>query len=189
MRPLQARGMLAFFLILGIVSLDQLTKFLTRLFIEVGDSVSLIPGIIQLTHSQNSGASFGILKDARWVFMTASTIAIIAIIVFMVLESRKQGLKRPILLTVALAFVTGGGIGNMIDRLFVVNQVGKNVVTDMFEFLFMDFAIFNVADIFISIGGVLIGVYIIFFEPKYEKAVLAVKNDKENTVCDEKHDN
>ena len=58
----------------------------------------------------------------------------------------------------------------MIDRLFVTGSTGEKVVTDMIELLFVDFAIFNVADSFISVGAVLLCIYVAFFETKYEKA-------------------
>ena len=61
----------------------------------------------------------------------------------------------------------------MIDRLFVTDEMGYKVVTDFFEFTFVDFAIFNVADIFITFGAVLLGVYIVFFEGKVEKRLRA----------------
>ena len=82
--------------------------------------------------------------------MTFSTLAIVAIIVFMVIAQPKDKLLR-----VALALVCAGGIGNMIDRIFL------GYVIDFLEFTFIDFPIFNGADSFVSIGAVLLMLYLI----------------------------
>ena len=70
---------------------------------------------------------------------------------------------------VAIAMIVSGGIGNMIDR------IRLGYVVDFFKTEFMDFAVFNVADCFITVGAVLLGVYVIFFEPKVEKRLKAEK--------------
>ena len=124
-----------------------------------------------LTRSENTGASFGILKDARWVFMVTSVVAIVALVGLLIYHYRQPvSERRNTLFVVSVAFILGGGIGNMIDRLFVTGSTGEKVVTDMIELLFVDFAIFNVADSFISVGAVLLCIYVAFFETKYEKA-------------------
>lgn len=173
--------MLAFFVIFGVVVLDQFTKFLVRLYMEVGDSFTLIPGVMNITYVENDGAAFGMLDNARWLFMIVSAVAIVAIVVFL----RKHG-SRHTLLTLSLSFIAGGGIGNMIDRTFVTDVNGTYVVTDFFETAFMDFAVFNVADSFITVGAILLGIYIIFIEPKVEKklkaaAAAAAADNDENT--------
>ncbi len=162
--------MLAFYLIFGVVVLDQFTKFFVRLYMNVGESVTFIPGVMNLTYVENDGAAFGMLDDARWVFIVVSCAAIIGIIWFL----RRHGKRHP-LLTVSLSFIAGGGIGNMIDRFFVTDANGTHVVTDFFETAFVDFAVFNVADSFINVGAVLLGVYVLFIEPKVEKRQKAAK--------------
>ncbi|MDD4125260.1 MAG: signal peptidase II [Eubacteriales bacterium] len=156
--------MLAFFIIFGAVVLDQFTKFLVRLYMNVGESFTLIPGIMNITYVENDGAAFGMLDNARWVFLIISCVAITGIVWFL----RKHGSRHP-LLTVPLSFIAGGGIGNMIDRIFVTDANGTNVVTDFFETKFVKFAVFNIADSFITVGAILLGFYIIFIEPKVEK--------------------
>ena len=73
------------------------------------------------------------------------------------------------LLSVSLSMIIGGGLGNMIDRLFVTDAAGNNVVIDFLEFDFVGFAVFNLADTFITVGAVLLAVYVLFFESKVEK--------------------
>lgn len=156
--------MLTFFIIFGVVVADQFSKFFVRLFMEVGESVTFIPGVMNLTYVENSGAAFGILGGARWVFILISTAAIAGILWFL-----KRHKNRHLLLTLALSFITGGGIGNMIDRVFITNAEGRHVVTDFFETVFVKFAVFNVADSFITIGAVLLSVYVLFLEHKITK--------------------
>ncbi len=162
--------MLAFIITAVVVALDQISKILIRNSLEIGERADFIPYILGLTRSENSGASFGILKDSRWVFLVISSVAIIAMLVLLIYHYRSpRDKRRNSLFVVSVSFVLGGGIGNMIDRLFVEGSKGINVVTDMFEVLFFDFAIFNVADSFICIGAVLICIYVIFFENEFEK--------------------
>ena len=163
--------MLAFLIVLGVVVLDQISKFFIRLNLEIGEKITLIPHVVGLTRSENTGASFGMLKDARWVFMVTSVVAIAALVGILIYHYRQPASeRRNTLFVVSVAFILGGGIGNMIDRLFVTGSTGEKVVTDMIELLFVDFAIFNVADSFISVGAALLCVYVVFFETKYEKA-------------------
>lgn len=143
-------------IILGIVIIDQLTKYLTvRYLMPVGD-VPIIPNVIHLTYVENIGAAFGMMKDYRWIFMTASSVAIVGIYVFLVL----YGIKIKPLLGVSLSFIAGGGIGNMIDRIFL------KYVVDFINFELIDFAVFNGADSFICIGAGLMILYIILYETK-----------------------
>lgn len=163
--------MLAFLIVLGVVALDQISKFLIRINLEIGERAPFIPHVLGLTRSENTGASFGILKDARWVFMITSVVAIVLLTALLIWHYRQPcGKRRNALFVTAISFVLGGGIGNMIDRLFVTGSNGEKVVTDMFEVLFFDFAIFNVADSFICVGAAMLFIYVLFFEPKFEKA-------------------
>lgn len=161
--------MLAIIITAAVVLLDQITKYLVVQFIPMNAEVDFIPFFINLTHIENKGASFGMLADNRWIFMSLSLLAIAGIIIFMI-----KFKERHVLLTISLSFILGGGIGNMIDRIF------KAAVVDFFEFTFVEFAVFNVADMFITFGAVLLGIYIVFIERKLESA----KKDKCNDHSD-----
>jgi len=150
---MQKRNMLTLIIVFAVVTLDQITKYLVTQFIPLHTEVGFIPWFINLTHVENEGASFGMFSDSRWVFMLLSAVAIIGIIIFLLLNK-----KRHTLLTIGLAFILGGGIGNMIDRIF------RYTVVDFFEFTFVEFAIFNVADMFITFGAIILGVYLIFYD-------------------------
>lgn len=154
-------------MIIGVVGLDQLTKWLVVSNIELYEEVPFINGFICWTYTQNKGAAFGMLADSRWIYMIFS-LAALGVIGYILVHDRKK-LK---LLTVALSFLAGGGIGNMIDRIFRFNEAGENFVVDFIKTQFVDFAIFNVADSFITVGAILLAIYVIFFEmrkPKHNK--------------------
>lgn len=147
------------FIVLCVVISDQLTKFLAvRYLLPVGD-FPIIPDVLHLTYVENTGAAFGMMKDSRWIFMISSTVAIIGIIVFLIIYSNKI---KP-LLGISLSFVIGGGIGNMIDR------ISKKYVVDFINFELIDFAVFNGADSFITVGAGLMILYIIIYEGKSQK--------------------
>ncbi len=137
-----------------VVGLDQLTKFLIVQRLDEYESIPIIDGILNFTRIPNDGAAFGILDDYRFIFMIASTLVIIAVIVFMFALYKKY--YHPILYA-ALSFIVGGGIGNMIDRVFFVN------VVDFIDVKFIPFWkwIFNVADIFVCVGAALVIIYFI----------------------------
>ena len=144
------------------VFLDQITKYLTIFFLKPIDTLPLIEDVLHLTYVENTGAAFGMMKDARWVFMVISTLAIVGILVYMFW-------KRPSdkLMCVSLSFIVGGGIGNMIDRTLL------GYVVDMIDFRLINFAVFNVADSFVCVGAGLMILHLILEmvrESKAEKA-------------------
>lgn len=152
------------------VFLDQITKYLTIFFLKPIDTLPLIEDVLHLTYVENTGAAFGMMKDARWVFMVISTLAIVGILVYMFW-------KRPSdkLMCVSLSFIVGGGIGNMIDRTLL------GYVVDMIDFRLINFAVFNVADSFVCVGAGLMILQLILEmvrESKAEKAAAAEAAEK-----------
>lgn len=152
---------LVYLLIMLVVILgDQLTKQLAVLYLKPIDTKPLIEGVLHLTYVENPGAAFGMLKNHRWIFMATSTIAVVAIIIFIVGWYNKY--HSPILFT-GLAFIAGGGFGNMIDRVLL------GYVVDFVDFRLINFAVFNVADSFVCIGAGLIFLWAICSELKEKK--------------------
>lgn len=124
---------------------DQALKYYVTLNIPLDEGVvTLIPGIMSLVQYRNTGAAFSMLSggSARWAFVVLAvcfTAAVIYIISHRTIQSK--------LLNWSLVLVAAGAVGNAIDRAFY------GYVVDMFRTDFMNFAIFNVADIFITVGG------------------------------------
>lgn len=151
--------MLYYLLAAALVVLDQLVKFLVRANIPLGEGVPFIPHILQLTYYQNTGAAFSIFEQHTWILTLISAAASVLLIVLLA----KKTFNHPFAM-VSLALVLAGAVGNLIDRLFL------GYVTDMFQTLFMNFPIFNVADICIVCGGIAFCVYFLLFCKEEEKA-------------------
>ena len=147
----------------AVVILDQVSKLIVKTNMRLGESFNFIPNILDIHYIENKGASFGILKDHRWVFMVLSSVAIVLMAAAIIYLGGKKLKKDNLLISVALALMFGGGIGNMIDRFAnsSVAEPGTKAVVDFFEFAFVDFATFNVADSFICIGSALFGIFML----------------------------
>ena len=134
--------------ILGGIGIDQLTKILVSTNMEIYESIPVIPNVFDITYIHNKGAAFGMLSNHRWVFMVVSTIAIIAMSVYLF-----RFCKEGMFFKVGLALVISGGIGNMIDRIilgYVVDMIEATFIETLFGW---SFAIFNVADSFVCVGA------------------------------------
>ena len=153
------------------VFLDQITKYLTILYLKPIDTQPLWEGVLHLTYVENTGAAFGMMKDSRWIFMVTSTVAIVGILVYMVYRTYIKKNPLPWMEALSLSLIVGGGIGNMIDRTVL------GYVVDMIDFRLINFAVFNVADSFVCVGAGLMVLYLIremVKETKAEKAKKAV---------------
>ncbi len=147
--------------VIVLIGIDQLTKFLAETYLLNGDNIILINNIIELRFSYNTGAAFSLFQDFPIFPLLISIIGIIGIAYFF----KDANFKRRPLYTVSLILIYAGTWGNFIDRfLMIIGQ--KEGVVDFLNFLFMDFAVFNFADICLTIGMVILSVYIVFFEPK-----------------------
>ena len=152
------------------VFLDQLTKYLTVLHLKPIDTLPIIEDVLHLTYVENTGAAFGMMKDARWVFMVTSTAAIIGILGYMIRRVYIKKEKMPWMEALSLSLIVGGGIGNMIDRTML------GYVVDMIDCRFINFAVFNVADSFVCIGAGLMILYLIILTVREYKAEKAAKS-------------
>ena len=141
-----------------LVVADQITKYLVVEKLKPIGSTNIIPGVLDFTYSENTGAAFGILKDARWVFIVG-TIAILVIVLYFMC---KRVFVHP-LGDIAAILTVAGGVGNLIDRLSIGYVVDFIDVSPLF-----DFAIFNFADSCVCIGSCLLIVYILFIHDKFE---------------------
>ncbi len=158
-----------FAVIIVTVFLDQLTKYLTVLHLKPIDTLPIIEDVLHLTYVENTGAAFGMMKDARWVFMVVSSVAIIGILGYMVYRAYVK--KDPLhwMESLSLSLIVGGGIGNMIDRTLL------GYVVDMIDCRFINFAVFNVADSFVCIGAGLMILYLVILTVKEYKMEKAAK--------------
>lgn len=141
-----------------LIALDQLTKYLVRANIPMYGSVPFIPGVFDFTYIQNTGAAFSILAEHTWLLTLLS-----AVVVVIVALAVAKGFFRGRFGRFSAMLIMAGGVGNLIDRVLF------KYVTDMIRTLFMDFPVFNVADCCITVGVVMLFIYVIFLMDKQEK--------------------
>lgn len=157
---------IALAVVAALVGLDQIVKIWAIDNLKGQPSIELIKfgdnNILNLTYLENDGAIFGSMSGMRWILIVLPIIMVAGCVFLMF----KLG-KTNKFITWILALIVAGGIGNLIDRIF---RDGK--VVDMLEFKFVDFAVFNVADCFITVGAIIMIIYIIFED--------IVKKKKEN---------
>ncbi len=133
--------LLCILIVIGTVVLDQISKaWVLRDLVPIG-SYPLWDGVLHFTYVENRGAAFGMLANHRWVFMVISTVAILALFLYIFIAKPKSRLE-----IVSLSFIIGGGIGNMIDRIF------RGFVVDFIDVTCINFYVFNIADSFVCVG-------------------------------------
>ena len=139
-----------FISILLLILLDQAVKGYVVKEIPLGGMRRFIPKVVSLTYLKNSGAAFSMLENQQWFFAIITLIAMGAAFVYLY-----RHIKGSIWLLLGLTLIISGGIGNFIDR------VRQGFVVDMFHLDFMNFAIFNVADIYLTVGVGLLLIYLL----------------------------
>lgn len=159
--------------VLGVTFLDMLTKGLTEAYLSLGSSVTVIEGVLNFTYVRNTGAAFSILAGQTWFFIVTAILASIAMVAFLL--KNKFNSK---VLQIGLSLMIGGTLGNLYDR------IAFGSVRDMIEVTFVDFAIFNVADMALCIGVALVIIFILFiYKDKSKK-----KKEETNKEVDAKQD-
>lgn len=140
-------------LVLGILLLDQLTKLAVR---AAGEAfhVTVLPGLIDFLFVRNTGAAFSFGEGHGIAFVVLAVAVVIAVAVYLVRAPQISRVE-----CVGLAMVSAGALGNAIDRLLL------GYVTDFIATTFIDFPVFNVADIAITVGVALAVIGFIFLSP------------------------
>ena len=143
-------------IIAALVIFDQVTKLLVAGNMALHESIPVIPKLFSITYIHNYGAAWGLFSEHRWVFLiiTAAAIIVMPIILY-------RYRKLHFLFGFSLSMILAGAIGNMIDRVFL------GYVVDFIEATFIDFPIFNVADICVTVGAFLMAFYLIFLDKTF----------------------
>ena len=137
-----------------LVWLDQWTKLLVVQNLKNADPFVLIPGVLELGYVENTGAAFGILQGSRMFFLILTPVVCLFLLAVLLKTPRR---KKYLPLNIILCFIMAGALGNYIDRL-------KNgYVVDFIYFKPIDFPLFNVADIFITVGFAVLLLLIVFY--------------------------
>lgn len=147
-----------------IITFDLCMKDFLYEFVEVknGGNITVIDGFLDLTYSENTGMGFGLGQDSTLGITIMTAILIVAILGYLIFFKKEKAYIR-----IPLIMVAAGGIGNLVDR----TQLGY--VRDFFEFTFMDFAIFNIADVFVTVGAIvlILGLIITLVFPSKDKRI------------------
>lgn len=141
---------LYYILIAIIVGIDQFVKNWTVANLNLLEAKEVIPGLLSLFYLQNDGAAWGIFSGQMWLFYLI-TLVVVGVLFYML---HKEG-KDSHLLSIGLSFMIGGALGNFIDRLHL------SYVVDMFKLDFINFPIFNVADVALTIGVIIMLIYML----------------------------
>lgn len=161
--------------ILGVVALDQWTKYLTVLHLKDAPGITFLPGILSFTYAENTGAAWSMLEGQQWFFI----LLFVGLTVLLLLEYFKFRMPFTALDRWFIAAVYAGGLGNVIDRIFrhfVVDMIKADFVktpvfkmAEQLEVYWVDFPIFNVADCFISCGCIGLLISLVFFNKNFWK--------------------
>ena len=145
-------------LAVGGLVLDQWLKAYMTANIPLGQTQPLLPGIMELRTVHNYGAAWSSFSGQRWLLVIV-TCCIVAAVAWCLV---RRIVRHPVGV-VACFMVVSGGVGNIIDR------IRLGYVVDMFNLLFMEYPVFNVADIFVVCGAILGAIYYMWIYDKYDK--------------------
>ena len=135
----------------AMVLVDQVVKYWAVTALAPMGSIPLIPGILQLTYVENRGAAFSLLENQTWLFVLLAAV-VVGAIVYVFYKNLIQNTWGK----VSLLVVCAGAIGNGIDRIM------HQYVVDMIEVLFIRFPVFNIADIYVTVGVIMFSIYYLF---------------------------
>ncbi|MBP3520211.1 MAG: signal peptidase II [Oscillospiraceae bacterium] len=152
--------MLYYILSILLIVIDQLVKWWVRSAIPLGQSIPFIPYVMDLAYVQNTGAAFSIFSQHTWILTLISLVGSVFLAVLLWKNFFPGWVGK-----LSLSLVLAGAVGNLIDRALM------GYVTDMFQTTFIQFAVFNVADICVVVGGFLLVFYVLFLWDKDKEAV------------------
>jgi len=124
------------------LALDRATKLLAARFLDGAGRVPFLPGVLNLNYAENTGVAFSMMSGNALVVLILSLLLVAGVLVWLVF-----GRERSTLVRLGLWLIAAGGVGNLFDR------VAYGYVVDFIEFAFVEFAIFNVADICVCLGA------------------------------------
>lgn len=152
-----------------LILLDQYTKILALTHLKDQDSFVIWDGVFELCYLENRGAAFGILQNQQIFFIIMTFIVFIGI---GYVYKRTPDTKKYFPLRFTIILLTAGAVGNMIDRIL------RGYVVDFFYFSLIDFPIFNVADIYITVTFFLLAILLLFYYKDDELEIYSFKKKK-----------
>lgn len=165
--------LIALGIIVIVCALDQITKTIALANLKEGETITFIPSVVGWFLARNTGAAWSILSDHHWILVVISFLAIGFLSYLM---KNIDFSKKGFLYAFSLSLIFGGALGNLIDRVIYYDEG----VVDFIRLLFMDFPIFNLADTFLTIGTILLIIYVLFFYKQEEIKKAALNNPKQD---------
>lgn len=155
--------------VIFLTAIDQFTKVLALRYLKGNEAVVLWKGVFELQYLENRGAAFGILQNQR-LFFVCITLIMTGVIIVGFLRTPKD--KKYLPMKITLVFLLAGAIGNFIDRMM------RGFVVDFFYFSLIDFPVFNVADIYVTVSFAVLALLILFVYKEEDLAVYTSKRKK-----------
>lgn len=140
-----------------LVGIDQILKVLAMEYLKPIGSYPIIPDVFHLTYVENRGAAFGMMAGQKWLLVWVTAIVILAAVAVVM-----AGKIKNTTVLLAVATIIGGGVGNLIDRVY------RGFVVDYVHLKIIDFAVFNFADICVTVGTAILLIYLLFYELKHK---------------------
>ena len=142
----------------ALVGIDQLLKYVAIEKLQPIYTYPIFENVLHLTYAENRGAAFSMLSGKTWILVGLTGLILLAAVVLLLSKKIKSTM-----MIWAIALVIGGGLGNLVDRIF------RGFVVDYIDFRVINFAIFNFADICVCVGVGLLFLYILIIEPLRER--------------------
>lgn len=133
-----------------IVAIDQITKYLAVSYLYGQDAKPFIKGVVEFVYAENTGVAFSMFSNGRWFFVALTLIVTLTCIVYMFKKAQKN-----LWLYWSLGVIISGAIGNLIDR------IKLGYVIDFINPVFVNFAVFNIADCAITLGSISLVAYLV----------------------------
>ena len=170
------KKLLIFLDLLGIcalVAIDQYTKYLAVIHLKDKPAFIIFNGVLELNYLENKGAAFGMLQNQKafFIFVAIVVLGVICYVLFKMPDHRKYRI-----LHLLLSLITAGAIGNMIDR------IRFNYVVDFIYFVLINFPIFNVADMYVTISTAALVIMLLFVYKENDLSFISFKSKRYREV-------
>ena len=158
-----------FLLVIILILLDQYTKYLAIINLKEQEAFQILSGVLELNYLENRGAAFGMLQNQKLFFVFIAAIILILILYFLY---KLPDEKKYTILHMLLTMIAAGAVGNMIDR------IRYDYVVDFIYLVIINFPIFNVADIYVTVSTFVLVILILFIYKEDDLSFLSFKQNK-----------
>ncbi len=158
-------------IVAALIIIDQFTKQLAVATLKDKPAFTIIQGVFELNYLENRGAAFGMLQNQKILFII---IGLVMLLLVSVILYKLPSDKKFIPFEISLLLIASGAVGNMIDR------ISNNYVVDFFYFKLINFPIFNVADIYVTVSCIVIVILVLFVYKDADFDFLKLKKKKDN---------